>query len=577
MGYDGVKRIETGLVDGGTLFGQALANEGIEKGFCLVGGHITPILHGMRRTGIEITATRHECSAMYAAIACARATGKPVAVVTTAGPGVTNTVSGMIEAIGCKMPIIHIGGAVPVNGLNTGEHMDSPTLEVQRSCSKWAQRITSIRVIPYYVSLALRHAMEGTPGPVYIEAPQDFVYGTIDMEKVRFPVNPRANTIPSGDLAAIESVAELLVNAKQPAAIVGDGARFNIGDYAKDIAELSDYLKMPLSTRRACKGLFGSEYENPLLRTFGLRQADVVLSMGMRWDWTIGFGSMIPADAKVIQIHTDAKEIGFNLRADIGIIGGTGPVVSQILQEIKKKRDKPVEKCWNDIPKGLPVDRVPDKYRAKDIPIHPPRLAWEVAKFLSDEGRDWNFAIDGGEISVHMGESGAVIADRPGQLHGAGPSGMIGTGTPMLLGAWVANRKPCLLLTGDGSFGFYGMELETMERLGVPAVVVISNDSAWGMIRLLEEHNTPEEVEVRGHLGTELFDQGGKIRAYEKLVSMWGGHGELVTDPEEIIPAIKRAAANGKASIVNVQVDREVLSSWTQGAADARTRREKNK
>lgn len=106
-------------------------------------------------------------------------------------------------------------------------------------------------------------------------------------------------------------------------------------------------------------------------------------------------------------------------------------------------------------------------------------------------------------------------------------------------------------------------------------VVVISNDGAWEMIRLEEKHNTPEEVEKYDHCNTELIDAQGKIRAYELMVAMWGGHGEMVCDPEEIIPAIKRAAANGKPSIINVEVDREVLSSWTQRTADTAAQRSK--
>lgn len=119
------------------------------------------------------------------------------------------------------------------------------------------------------------------------------------------------------------------------------------------------------------------------------------------------------------------------------------------------------------------------------------------------------------------------------------------------------------------------MEMDTMARRGIPAVVVISNDAAWGMIRLDEKHSTPEEVAARGHCNTELCDSEGQIRAYEMMVAMWGGHGELVRDPEQIIPAIKRAEANGKPSIVNVEVDRDVLSSWTQRTADAAAQRKK--
>ncbi|MHA2128805.1 MAG: thiamine pyrophosphate-binding protein [Promethearchaeota archaeon] len=361
-----------GLVNGGTLFGKALVNEGVEKAFVLVGGHILPILQGMRREGIEVIDMRHECSAMYAAIACARVTGKPVAVATTAGPGSLNAVPGMMEAIGCCMPIIHIGGATSIPEMDTASLQDMPTLIVQETCSKWARRVTRIEKIPFYVSMALRHAMEGNPGPVYIEAPSDIVYRTVEEEKVFWPEKGRPNTIPHGDFASVEAAADLLVNAKRPAAIFGDGARFNIGVHVKDVAALSDYLKMPMRSQNACKGLFGSEYDNPLLKTSGLGEADVILSMGMRWDYRIGYGRFISKQTKIIQVHTDATQIGFNVRADIGIVGGVGPVTSQILQAVRRKRDKPVEKSWIKIPEGNSLDRVSEKMQPSTCGILEP-------------------------------------------------------------------------------------------------------------------------------------------------------------------------------------------------------------
>ena len=155
-------------------------------------------------------------------------------------------------------------------------------------------------------------------------------------------------------------------------------------------------------------------------------------------------------------------------------------------------------------------------------------------------------------------DGGASTAYRGGQLHATGPNGTIGTGPGLVIGAWAATGKPVLWYTGDGSFGFYSMEMETMARLGIPVVCVISNDSSWGMISLVEKHVRPEEIKELGAVSTDLHP----MRAYEKMVAMWDGHGEQVTDPDEILPAIKRAAANGRPSIVNVQVDNESLSPF---------------
>ena len=431
-----------------------------------------------------------------------------------------------------------------------------------KTCTKWAKRPTYTSRLPEYVSMAFRHAMEATPGPVYLEIPTNLLWGKEEEDEVKFPVNYRTDAIPFGDPALIEEAADLLVNAKRPAVLMDDGARFNIGDHTDSISELLDHLKMPMwSSNHCCRGLFGDEQKNPLLRLNATDKADVVLTLGVRFDFRLGSGALIPEDAKVIQAHADSQMIGYNVRADIGIVGGAGPVASQLLEAVKKKQATPTETTWAELPEGEWPASLEGAYHSEGTPVHPARVAGEVQKFLAEDGRDWNVIADGGEASVWLNRS--TRATRPGQMHGTGPNGTIGTGPCLTVGTWAANRKPVLWYTGDGSFGFYAMELDTMARKGIPVVCVISNDSAWGMIRLEQRWVRPEEIEARGQANTELHE----MRAYEKMVAMWGGHGELVTDPNEIVPAIKRAAANGKPSIINVEVDHVSPSPFIGGYA----------
>ena len=149
-------------IDGGALVGQALANEGVERAFILCGGHIMPALYGMRNAGIEIVDMRHECSALYAAIAYTRASGKIAAVLTTAGPGVGNTAAGMMEAASMSIPVVHIGGAVAMAMRDTGDLQDMSTLNLMESVSKWARKVSLVGRIPEYVSMAFRHATDAT-------------------------------------------------------------------------------------------------------------------------------------------------------------------------------------------------------------------------------------------------------------------------------------------------------------------------------------------------------------------------------------------------------------------------------
>ena len=544
-------------LDGGALVGRALATEGVEKAFVLCGGHVMPAFYGMRNAGIEIVDMRHECSAMYAAIAYTRASGKTAVVMTTAGPGVGNTAAGMMEAASLKIPVVHIGGAVAMAKHDAGDLQDMSTLTLMESVSQWAKKVTNVGRIPEYVAMAFRQATDSSPGPVYLEIPTDLLFTKVDEASVHFPPRGTSNATPAGDPALIDQATDLLAKAERPAMLFDDAARWTLGDDASSVAELSDFLKMPVGIAgHGCRGLFGDESENRLLRTNAMGAADVVLTMGCRFDFRLAGGKLVPKEAKVIQVHTDKTQIGFNVRADIGIAGGAGPVSRQLLDSIRTKRDPRAGDPWTGPVTKSSVADLPGPYRDPKTPIHPARCAGEVAKFLEEEARDWSLIIDGGEASVWMG--GAATAYRPGQLHGTGPNGTIGTGPGLVVGAWSANRKPVLWYTGDGSFGFYAMEMETMARLGIPVVCVISNDSAWGMISLVEKFIRPDEVKKSGPCNTDLHH----MRAYEKMVAMWDGYGEQVKDPDEILPAIKRAAANGKPSIVNVEIDNESLSPF---------------
>jgi acetolactate synthase-1/2/3 large subunit len=544
-------------LDGGALVGRALASEGVERAFLLCGGHIMPALYGMRNAGIEIIDVRHECSALYAAIAYTRATGKIAAVMTTAGPGVGNTATGMMEAASMSIPVVHIGGAVSLAMRDAGDLQDMSTLTLMESVSKWARKVTLVERIPEYVSMAFRHATDASPGPVYLEIPTDLLFKQVDEAEVRMAQPGTNRALPAGESSLVDAAAALLVDAKRPAMLFDEGARATLGSYAGAVTELSDYLKMPVGIAGSgCRGAFGGESSNRLLKTKAIGGADVVLTMGCRFDFRLGSGRFIPKDAKIIQVHTDTPQIGFNVRADVAIAGGAGPVARQLLDAVKTRRDPLEGDSWvGPVSPTTTADLPADFHDAKG-PIHPARCAGEVAKFLEAEGRNWSLVMDGGEASVWMGV--AATAYQPGQLHATGPNGTIGTGPGLVIGAWAANREPVLWYTGDGSFGFYAMEMDTMARLGIPVVCVISNDSSWGMISLVEKYVRPDEIEQRGSCNTDLHP----MRAYERMVDMWDGYGEQVTDPEKILPAIQRAAANGRPSIVNVQVDNESLSPF---------------
>jgi acetolactate synthase-1/2/3 large subunit len=549
-------------VNGGRLLAKALKKEGVEVVFCLAGGHIMPILYGCREEGIKIIDCRHECAAAFAADAYARVTGKAGVVITTAGPGVTDTITAMAEAKQQGVPVIHIGGASPLIENETGPLQEINTVEILATTTKWSRKVYHTERIPEYVSIAFRHAFDDTPGPVYLECAQDTLKNQVEEEKVYFPEHYRTKAVPFGDPVLVEEAAELLINAERPVMIIGDIARFS-AQYGEAVAELADYLKIPVMAQTMVRGLFANEETNPLFKLgAGALPAADVLMLCVENNFRVGKGRppMFNKEAKRIQVHPDVTKIGYNAPAEIGIVGGAGPVAKQLLEAVKERVPKREDMTWVNKAAELAQQAAKpwmEGFTSEAIPMNPGRCAFEVAKFLNTEGRDWTVVCDGGDAAQWIRT--AVTARRPGQVINFGPLGTIGTGAGFTLGAWAANGKPVLYYTGDGSFGFYPMEFDTFEKFGVPVVCVISNDSAWGMIKLAESLINPQEV-AKGHVATEL----AYLRRYERMAPMWDGYGELVTRPEEIVPAIKRGFATGKPAIINVEVDRVSMSPVTR-------------
>jgi len=561
-------------LDGGRLFASALKKEGVKQVFALAGGHIMPIFYGCRAEGIRVIDFRHENAAANAADAYARVTGMAGIVITTAGPGVTHTVTGMSEALSQGVPIIQIGGASPVIEDETGPLQNLNTLEIMSTVSKWARKISHVHRIPEYVAMAFRHAFDATPGPVYLEIGQDILTMTVEEDRVRFPQNYRTDSQPFGDPALVEKAAQMLAEAKKPVMVVGDHARFSAG-YGEAVLELSDYLKMPVLTQPMSRGLFASEEEHPLF-TYGyaIAAADVVLLLSVLNDYRVLKlkPPLTLPGAKFIQVNPDVTKIGYNAPAEIGIVGGAGAVAGQLLDAVKTRMPKREDPAWAKEAEAIAGYVFADYetgFKSNDIPMNPGRCAWEVGRFLADKGRDWTVVCDGGDAAQWI--KAAVKARRPGQILNMGPNGTIGTGVGFTIGAWAANQKPVLYYTGDGSFGFYPMEFDTCDKLGIPVVCVISNDSAWGMIKLSETFCNPSEIRERGHCGVDLCH----MRAYEKMAGVWGGYGEQVCRPEDIVPAIERAAASGKPSIINVEVDKVSMSPITKMFGYSLTKKKK--
>ncbi len=283
----------------------------------------------------------------------------------------------------------------------------------------------------------------------------------------------------------------------------------------------------------------------------GLAQADVIVAVGLRFNWLLQSGALIPAAAKVVRIDIDPHEIDRNRRADVGLAGDASAVLGALAPMVGKGEHGAWVRTLRAASRAF-LDPELKLRESPSSPIHPIRLVAQVQKAV---GSDAVYVMDGGDTQ-YFGLTGFTSREKAGVLAAAaGLLGCLGTGIPFAMAAKLARPgKKVVLFQGDGSFGFNAMEFDTMVRHGIPVVCVVNNDAAWGMIKHSQELSIGAGRLVASELGE---------RHYERVVEALGGYGEFVTKDEEIIPAVERAFASGKPACVNVMTDPTATSPAT--------------
>ena len=528
-------------INGGRLAARALKQEGVECIFGLPGGQIDAIFQGCKDEGIRVIDTRHEQAAVFMAEGWSWVTRKPGVAVATAGPGVTNAVTGIWNAQRKGSPIVVFGGKAPIGAFDMGAIQDMDSLSLAKTVTKWAGAGYETKRVGEYVSMAFRHALSGRSGPTYIEFPQDVLDAKVEETEIVLPKDYRTKAKPQGDPVLVKKAVEVLLGAERPLIIIGSGVWWSQAE--KELQEFVELAKIPVSG-----GQWGIAGDHPLRLSSreGMQRADVVLLLGTRVDFKLGFGRspLFSEDSKWIQVDIEPTEIGYNRPIDIGIPGDAKAVLKQMIEEAgdrcKGRDELPwVNECREQVKHQQ--EQFEAVMNSDNSPIHHARLCKEIRDFID---RDATVVIDGGEISLWGFRT--IRNYEPGHLLGIGSTGTIGIGSSYAMAARVAKPdKQVMLISGDGSFGMNVMEFDTMVRHNLPIVAAISNDSGWGAIVHLQEAKGLDRV-----VGTEL----GFVR-FDKVVEALGGYGEMVERPEDIRPALERAFSSGKPACINARCD----------------------
>ncbi|WP_420991736.1 thiamine pyrophosphate-binding protein [Cupriavidus sp. 30B13] len=549
------KTRDAGVISGGHLVARALKNEGVDTIFTLCGGHIIDIYDGCVDEGIRIVDVRHEQVAAHAADGYARQTGRLGCVVTTAGPGCTNAVTGVATAFRSESPVLHIGGQGALSQHKMGSLQDLPHVDMMSPITKFAATVPSTERVADMISMAVRECFNGAPGPSYLEIPRDVLDREVDLARavIPRPGHYRASTRSIGDPRDIERLADILVDAERPAILYGQQV-WTARGHQEAIALLKG-LDIPGYFNGASRGLLppGDPHHFDRTRTQAFANADVLIIVGTPFDFRMGYGKRISRELTLVQIDMDYRTVGKNREIDLGLVGDPGAILGAVLQaaggRIKNDKRQARQKWMGQLTEAEAVatEKLMPLFRSENSPIHPYRVAYELNEFLGD---DTVYIGDGGDVVTISAQ--AVRPRRPGQWMDPGALGSLGVGTGFAIAAGLANPdKEILCYYGDGSFGMTAFDMETANRFGVPYLAVIGNNSAMNQIRYGQLAKYGEE---RGNVGNLLSDV-----PFSKFAEMLGGYGEEVRDASAIAGALQRGREavrrTGKSAVINIWVD----------------------
>ena len=563
---------------GGDHVADVLQANGVRFVFTLVGGHISPILVASKARGIRIVDTRHEATAVFAADAVARLTGRPGVAAVTAGPGLTNTITALKNAQLAQSPVLLIGGAAPTALQGRGALQDIDQRALIAPHVKHVARVRKVRDLGSAVEEGLRRAMSGVPGPVFVECPVDLLYdealirqwyadaagkgNSIGDRALRWYLNrhaermfanatqvsaPRAFAvdIPQANEGSATRAADALRRAERPLLVIGSQALL-LAEQVATIAEAVTKLGIPVYLSGMARGLLGSRHPLQMrhARRNALREADCVLLAGVPCDFRLDYGKHVRRSATLIAANRSAADARMNRRPTISVIGDGGRTLMALAERVGGHAART---DW------IATLRARDDAREREIDAQ----AAAHGEYVNPIAffRDLDRAAD--EAAIFVADGGDFVATASYILRPRGPLswldpgafGTLGVGAGFALGAQLVRpTDEVWLIWGDGASGYGLVEFDTFVRHGVPVIAVVGNDASWAQI-------AREQVKMlNDDVGTVLARS-----AYHTVIEGFGGAGIEVKTMVEVPAALQKAreiARQGRPVLLNVWLDR---------------------
>ncbi len=561
------------LLTGGQIVYEYLKKEKVPYIVGIPGHGCLPLLDAFVGKGdVKPIMVKHEQAAAHLADGYYRASGKPLAVFTSVGPGACNTVTGVATAYVDSSAMIVLTGSVQTYMFGRGILQEierkhwSDFWRVIEPVVKRSWQVTRVDQLPRVLTQAFKLALGGRPGPVHIDLPVDIQAEAADVEILE-PEQHRPEGRQRGDANQIKRAARLLLSAKRPAIIAGGGVITSGAD--GELKELAEFLGAPVLTtfRGMSKGVFPEDHPlygfypghaSPIGNAISTK-SDVLLVVGSRLrdettgSFTAGVALNVPP-TKVLHIDLDINEIGKNVPTEVGILGDAKAVLSDLLDVLKshsKKRSYRQTEYFKEVQAlRRQWEEELEEQRSLD-PMSIARVLKEVRTFLEREAIVISSAGLPQEL-VHQ----QLPMYLPRTYISSGGYSTMGFGIPAAIGAKLASpKRQVLAIEGDGSFLMTGEEMTTAYQYGLPIVVLVLNNFGWISIR---DHQLRQHGEKRS-IATEFVDRNGRLYSpdFVKLADAYSCYGERVRKPEEIRPALRRAFQSGKPAIVEAIVARK--------------------
>ncbi|KAA0077161.1 oxalyl-CoA decarboxylase [Mycolicibacterium sp. P9-64] len=536
------------LTDGIHLVVDALKRNGVETIYGVVGIPITDLARLAQASGIRYIGFRHESDAGHAAAAAGFLTQKPGICLTVSAPGFLNGLVALANATTNCFPMVQISGSSERHlvDLQRGDYEEMDQLPAAKMFAKAAYRVSRAEDIGRGIARAIRTAVSGRPGGVYLDIPAAVLGEVLDAEEAKSTVwklvNPSPRQLP--EIEMVDSAIDLLANAKRPLIVLGKGAAYSQSD--EQIREFVETTGAPYVPMSMAKGLLPDDHPQSAAtaRSLALKKADVVMLIGARLNWLLGHGDAPQwnPDAKFIQVDIAATEMDSNQPIAAPLVGDIGSVMDSLLERAKPGQIT-VQTEWREelaAKSAQNVAKMEVRLQAA-LTAHPMKFLGalqSIRDVLADNPQV--YVVNEGANALDLARN-TIPMQLPRHRLDSGTWGVMGIGMGYAIAAAVETGEPVVAIEGDSAFGFSGMELEAICRYDLPIVTVILNNS--GVYRGDDPSTSSDPAPTA-------------LRArHEYMIKAFGGKGYQATTPEEVAAALREALASGRPALIDCVID----------------------